>query len=135
MITAGVDGAIAQATAGAESVEPVVLVGLGGAVGALTRFAIGEVVAVDRYPLSVIVVNLLGTFLATLLVVRSPNAELLLLASVGFCGSLTTFSTFSVQTVHLWEEDRPVAATSFALGTLLACLLGVGLAVGVGQLF
>ncbi|GAB3682017.1 hypothetical protein GCM10028857_07170 [Salinarchaeum chitinilyticum] len=134
MIPIGVDAVFARATAGAVSVEPIVLVGLGGAAGALTRFAVGELVAVDRFPVSVIVVNVLGTFLATLLAVRSPGAELALLASVGFCGALTTFSTFSVQTVRLWEEDRPAAATSFALGTLLACLLGAGLAIGVDAL-
>lgn len=134
MIPAAVVPALAKGVVGAASAEPIVLVGLGGAAGALTRFAIGELVTVDRYPISVIVVNLLGTFFATLLVVQSPSAELLLFASVGFCGSLTTFSTFSVQTVRLWQEDRPAAATSFALGTLLACLFGAGLAVAVGGL-
>lgn len=134
MIPTGAGCSLAQTAVGAAGIEPIVLVGLGGAAGALTRFAIGELVAADRYPISVIVVNLVGTFLATLLLVRSPSAELLLLASVGFCGSLTTFSTFSVQTVRLWQEDRPAVATSFALGTLLACVLGAGIAVGVDTL-
>lgn len=109
------------------------LVGIGGAAGALVRFAIGEFVAVDRFPVSVIVVNALGTFLATLLVLLAPGREVLLLTSVGVCGSLTTFSTFSVRTVTLWREDRPAAAIAFALGTLLACLLGVALALAIGH--
>lgn len=114
--------------------EPALLVGIGGAAGALVRFTVGELVAIDRYPLSVLLVNFLGTFLATLVLVESAGAELLLFASVGFCGSLTTFSTFSVQTVRLWQADRSAAAISFAIGTLLACLVGVGLAVGIGSL-
>lgn len=124
MITAALSG----------SLGPAVLVGLGGAAGALTRFGVAEFVAVDRYPVSVLVVNALGSFLATLLVVLGPGSDALLVASVGFCGSLTTFSTFSVRTVTLWQEDRPGAAIAFAGGTLLACLLGVGLALGIGAL-
>lgn len=110
------------------------LVGFGGAMGALTRFGIGELVGVDQFPVSVMVVNALGTFFATLLVLLTPGREVLLVASVGFCGSLTTFSTFSVRTVTLWREDRPLAAGTFAAGTLLAALLGVGVAVVLADL-
>jgi len=122
---------VSQASSGGSGIEPVLLVGVGGAAGALTRFAIGELISIDRYPASVIAVNLLGSVLATLLFVRSPGDELVLLTGVGFCGSLTTFSTFSVQTVRLWTEDRPAAAISVAFGTLLACLVGASLVVAI----
>lgn len=131
MTPIGTVGALVQASGAGAGPEPVLLVGIGGAAGALTRFAIGELIAVGRYPASVIAVNVLGSALATLLFLRSPGDEFLLVASVGFCGSLTTFSTFSVQTVRLWKEDQPAAAISFALGTLLACLLGAVLAVAI----
>lgn len=111
--------------------ESVLLVGVGGAAGALARFAIGTAIDVDRFPVGVIAVNVLGTFLATLLAVLSPGRDVLLFASVGFCGSLTTFSTFSVRTVGLWQADRRLAATSFAVGTLGACLGGAGLALAL----
>jgi len=116
------------ATAGTD-IEPVLLVGLGGAAGALLRFGIGESIDVDRFPVAVIAVNVLGTFLATLLALLGPAREALLFASVGFCGSLTTFSTFSVRTMGLWEAERRLAAGIFAIGTLLACLGGAGLAL------
>lgn len=114
-----------------EGLASALLVGLGGAAGALVRFGIGERIQVRRFPASVVAVNVLGTTLATLLVLSTGDREVLLLASVGFCGALTTFSTFSVRTVALWREDRPAAAILFAIGTLLACLLGVGVATGV----
>lgn len=112
----------------------VLLVGIGGAAGALARFVIGEWIDIDRFPVAVIVVNAVGTFLATLLALTSLRDDLLLFASVGFCGSLTTFSTFSVRTVGLWEAERRLAAASFAAGTLLASLGGAGLAVGIVSL-
>lgn len=121
-------------TAARVGIEPFLLVGVGGAVGALLRFGIGEAIDVDRFPIAVVVVNVLGTFLATLLALVSPASEVLLFASVGFCGSLTTFSTFSVRTVDLWTSERRLAAGVFAVGTLLACLLGAGLALGAAVL-
>lgn len=104
------------------------IVGLGGALGALVRFGVASLVDVDRFPLSVVVVNALGTFLAALLAFEASNVEVALFASVGFCGSLTTFSTFSVRTVTLWTDDRPGAALLFGTGTLAACLLAVAAA-------
>lgn len=119
------------ALAPGRGVASVLLVGIGGAAGALARFVIGEWIDVDGFPIAVIVVNVVGTFLATLLALTSPGDGLTLFASVGFCGSLTTFSTFSVRTVGLWEAERRLAAASFAAVTLLACLGGAGLAVGI----
>lgn len=114
-------------------IAPAVLVGIGGAAGALARFAVGEYLGADPYPVSVVVVNALGSFIATLLVVLGPASDAVLVASVGFCGSLTTFSTFSVRTVTLWREGRRTVAASFATGTLLAALVGVGIALSIGS--
>lgn len=110
---------------------PVLLVGIGGAGGAIARFAIAEFVSVDRFPVSIVAVNALGTFLAVLVVGLDPDSGAVLLGVAGFCGSLTTFSSFSVQTVSLWNEDRPAAGIAFATGTLLVCLLAAGLATGI----
>lgn len=123
MIVTG--SALATEPAGIESM---LLVGVGGAAGALLRFGVGERIDVDRFPVAVVAVNVLGTFLATLLALLSPAHDVVLFGSVGFCGSLTTFSTFSVRTVGLWAAGRRLAAVALAVGTLLACLLGVGLA-------
>jgi CrcB protein len=114
-----------------EGLASALFVGVGGAAGALMRFGIGERIEVRRFPASVVVVNVLGTFLATLFLLSTGDRELLLLATVGFCGALTTFSTFSVRTVALWREDRPGAAILFAGGTLAACLAGVGSATAL----
>lgn len=110
------------------AVPPAQLVGAGGALGAVVRYVVGEAVERETFPYSVVLVNVAGTFLASLLAFAAPASEVALLVAVGFCGALTTFSTFSFQTVHLWEQDRRTAAAIHAGGTLAACLLGVAAA-------
>jgi len=106
----------------------VILVGLGGALGALSRFAIDTAIPSRHFPTSVLVVNVLGSFFAGVLLLVAPADDVVLFAGVGFSGALTTFSSFAVNAVALWNGERRIAAVGFALGTLVACLLGVGLA-------
>ena len=55
-----------------------------------------------------------------------------LLLGTGFCGGFTTFSAFSLETLELLQEGRPVAASAYALGSVAAGVLGVWLALKVG---
>lgn len=108
--------------------ESAVLVGIGGAIGAVLRYAVGEYVERETFPLSVLVVNVSGSFVAGLIAFAPVDGDAALLVGVGICGSFTTFSSFSFQAVHLWENDRRAAAVVHAVGNLLACLAAVGLA-------
>jgi len=132
---AGVRSLTAALGNGLGSAQPALLVGVGGALGAVTRYAVGEVAGRESFPSSVVLVNAVGSFLAALVMIRSPSSEATLLLAVGYCGSLTTFSTFSFQTVHLWEQERRLAAVLHAVGTLAASLAGVGLAVLLASIY
>lgn len=113
----------------------VLLVAAGGALGALGRYGIG-LLAVRVWstglPLGTWAVNLLGSFLIGLavpaIVAKGGAAEGMRLALVvGFLGSFTTFSTFSLDTLALWESGRPGwallnAGGSVALGLACAAL-------------
>lgn len=112
---------------------PAHLVGTGGAVGAVLRYAIGGFLDEESFPYSVLAVNVVGTFLAALVVALDPGEEWLLLLAVGVCGSLTTFSSFSFQAVHLWEQGRRTAAIVHAAGNLVACLVAAGAAFMVAS--
>lgn len=113
----------------------VLLVALGGAVGAVARYGVG--VAGARWvsmglPVGTWAANALGCLVMGLALplVAGDRARLLLL--VGVLGSFTTFSTFSADTVVLWEAGRPGLAAANAAGSVvvgLVCVL-VGLAVG-----
>ncbi len=116
------------------TLPPVVLVAVGGALGAVSRYGV-YVAAVrwgDRLPLGTWTVNALGC-LAVGVVLSVPLADRArLVAVVGFLGAFTTFSTYSADTVLLWTDGRPALAVLNALGSVavgLACTLA-GVALG-----
>ncbi|TXD36782.1 CrcB family protein [Lujinxingia vulgaris] len=113
--------------------EMAALVGAGGAVGALMRFALTRALAEFSnrrdFPLNTLLINLGGSALLGWLMASAQSADLpvhesplFMVAGLGFCGALTTFSTFAVET-------RQLAARSFwrALGYVV---LTVGGGVG-----
>jgi CrcB protein len=112
------------------------LVLLGGAVGAPLRYLIDRCVqsrsgaiGARELPLGTLLVNVIGSFLLGLITAGvshqgwSPQVQTLV--GTGFCGGLTTFSTFSVETVQLTRQGRTAAALGY-VG--FSCLLGVGAA-------
>ena len=110
------------------------LVAVGGALGAGVRYALVATLA-GRFPWAILVANLAGSFMLGLLV-NSASSGLVLLVGVGFCGALTTFSTFALDTLLLAREGRTPAAginvvasvagsvTAVAAGLLLARVIG-----------
>ncbi len=103
-----------------------------GAVGAVLRFAASTLLSrpSSRLPWAVLVVNAVGSFVGGVVIglVRSGaiGADARLVVLSGFAGGLTTFSTFSVETVQLALSGRWRAA---AVSVGLNLLLGIGLAV------
>jgi fluoride exporter len=108
----------------------VVLVLLGGAAGAPLRYLADRTVQRrfgGRFPWGTWSVNVSGSFVLGTVLASGPD-WLVALAGTGFCGALTTFSTFGYETVRLAEEGRTVAsagnvAVSLA-GGLAAAALG-----------
>ncbi|YAL83118.1 fluoride efflux transporter CrcB [Dermacoccaceae bacterium W4C1] len=119
------------------------LVLLGGALGAPTRW-IADAWVKERstgdLPWGTFAVNIVGTFIlgliASLTAHQVSEPWLLTLIGTGFCGALTTFSTFSVETVRLIEGGRAWVAARYVIGSLvlgaLACLAGWGLGALIG---
>ena len=97
-------------------------VAVGGGVGAVLRYAVG--LAVRRYGLDTLVVNVAGSFLFGAVLGIEPEGAATLALGAGFCGAFTTFSSFAVETVRLAEEE-PTAALANAAGTLVAALIAV----------
>ncbi|MBC2643610.1 MULTISPECIES: fluoride efflux transporter CrcB [unclassified Rhodococcus (in: high G+C Gram-positive bacteria)] len=80
----------------------VLLVGLGGALGATTRYLAGRYVDSYRsFPVATFVVNVAGCLILGLLAGASLSAQTFALLGTGFCGGLTTYSTFAVESVGL----------------------------------
>ncbi len=112
-------------------------VALGGAVGAVARYGVG--VAAVRWstsaPWGTWGVNALGCLLIGLALplVRADGPRLALV--VGVLGSFTTFSTYSADTVLLWEAGRRGLALANAAGSVAVGVLFVGLGLALGRHF
>lgn len=112
--------------------EPAYLVGTGGAIGAVLRYLLANLVVrfgdPTPFPLSTLFVNIIGSFVLGLLVFGGFGNEAMLFVGVGACGAFTTYSSFSVQTVRLWENGRPGYAVGNAVGNLALSGFAVGFA-------
>ncbi|MFC4451910.1 fluoride efflux transporter CrcB [Halorussus aquaticus] len=112
-------------------IPPAHIVGTGGALGALLRYYVNQSLDQTDLPVGTLTVNVLGTFLLAVVTFGGASHDLLLLLGVGLCGSFTTFSTFSFETVRLWEAGRKPHAIGIAVGNLA----GAGFAIGLAWLF
>lgn len=109
------------------------LVGLGGAFGAVGRFAVGRVLSGRR---SLVAVNVAGSLLLGAVLAAPLSDGAVRFAGVGFCGAFTTFSSVAVEVATLAEDGRTGAAAALAVGTLLAALAAILLgAAAVGVLW
>jgi CrcB protein len=119
---------------------PLLLVAAGGFLGAVLRFALAEALPSAVLPWGTLVANVAGAFLLSVLLyenrlVGSLSAGTRLLVGTGFCSSLTTYSTFAVETAAL--SGLPGLATGV---TALLAVANVALnyvfgfaAIGLGQ--
>lgn len=108
------------------------LVFLGGAVGAVVRYGVERAVRSRRpsvFPWGTFVVNIAGSLLLGFLFGLSVHAAhwVHLLVGTGFCGALTTFSTFGFETLRLVEDGAYAEA---GLNVVASLLVGLGAAVG-----
>jgi len=93
---------------------------LAGAAGAVIRFLASRLTT-----RGVLLVNVLGSFIAGLAMGATSDQSLLLVLVTGFCGGLTTFSAFAVETVQLVMSGKTRVAL---LSVGLNLVLGVGAA-------
>ena len=116
------------------TVDPAQLVGAGGVVGALLRHAVTRRIDVEQFPTGVFAVNVLGSFALGLVTFAGAGNDVALFVGTGACGSFTTFSSFSFETVRLWETGARTRAVLHAGGTLVAAGVALSLAWGVARL-
>ncbi len=107
----------------------ILAVGFGGALGAVCRYLLGQVIPKlgSGFPLATFAVNLLGCFAIGLVVGIAGrhtdiDPRLILFLQTGICGGFTTFSTFSLESLTLIEEGR---ITIGILYIVLSVLLGL----------
>jgi CrcB protein len=108
--------------------DPAHVVGTGGAIGALLRQFVSQTVDVEQYPLGTFTVNVLGSFVLALVAFGGVGGTAGLLLGTGLAGSFTTFSSFSYETVRLWETGERARAAVNATSSIFGAVLAIGLA-------
>jgi CrcB protein len=115
---------------------------VGGSLGCLLRWYLGTWLngQLTVMPLGTLTANLLGGYIVGIAVAffalnSNVAPEWRLLVITGFCGGLTTFSSFSAEVVQLLREDRVLWACSTAAlhlgGSLLMTLAGIATVAGL----
>lgn len=107
-------------------------IALGGAAGALARFGISQIPILTGhvFPWPTLAANLIGAliigFIAGAMQTThklTPNQCALL--KTGFCGALTTFSTFSLEAASLFDQEKYIIAVIYILTSVILSLIGV----------
>lgn len=107
------------------------LISLAGGAGAAARFVADGVIArrlaSSPFPPGIVIVNIVGSFILGLIVGLAASGAGLpthtaAILGTGFCGGFTTFSTASLEAVHLWVNDGRRDAVAYVLVTLVGSL-------------
>lgn len=109
------------------------IVGIGGAIGAVCRYLVGllPLLTGSAFPFKTFLINIAGCFLigviAALALKGTLNPRIVLFLKVGFCGGFTTFSSFALETSGLLEQGFSATAALYIISSValgyLACLL------------
>ena len=116
-----------SATRFVEMIKTLLLVGAGGALGSIARYAVSLLVAhfSTCSHWATLSVNIVGSFLIGMLIPMLSNNSTHLFAVVGFCGGFTTFSTFSSQAVQLFQSGERMTATAYVVISVVFSILSV----------
>lgn len=119
----------------------VLLVGIGGGLGAAARYLMGLWIAARLgagFPWGTFFVNVTGSFVIGIVLILVERgalpAEARLFVAVGICGGYTTFSSFSYETLQLLNGGDVGHFLLNAFGQLFFCLLAVYLGVVFARL-
>jgi CrcB protein len=120
-----------------------IAVAIGGALGAMARYGVSTLLfdaSTQKFPYATLSVNVLGSFLMGILFVLIVEKGLLppemrSILMVGFLGAFTTFSTFSLDALGLWQNGHLLLALVYALGTVVLCLAAISIAVWLTRSF
>jgi len=113
-------------------------VALGGAAGSLARYGLAGAVNYRGHPWGTVAVNIIGSFVLGVLIgawgFHADGPRHIGLA-VGLLGGFTTFSTFALDTVFLWENGDLGTAVASVVVSLFAGIAAVVAGLILGRAF
>ncbi len=119
-----------------------IAVAVGGALGAMARYGISIWVfqqSSHKFPYATLGVNVLGSFIMGILFVliverAALPVEMRSLLMIGFLGAFTTFSTFSLDALSLWQNGHLFMALLYVLATVVLCLFAISSSIWLTRL-
>lgn len=117
-------------------------IGLGGMLGAVSRYHLGRLIMEKwggNFPLGTFLINVSGAFILCFISARVSHSAIFspVLKSAlttGFLGAYTTFSTFAYETVKLLEGNERITAFGYACGTVFLGLISGWLGYFTGNM-
>lgn len=101
------------------------MVFLGGAMGAVCRYAISiqmKRIISTEFPLATFLINLLGSFLLGFLLASDAGSLTRLMLGTGFLGGFTTFSTFQIENVKLFKTGSYGTLFTYVVFSTAFCI-------------
>lgn len=120
--------------------QAIFFVGIGGALGAISRYLISQVsikIWGDTFPIGTLIVNVLGCFLIgffmTSLFNSGKQSSLMPFLIPGLMGGFTTFSAFSYETINFFANGAYLKGVLNISLSLILCFASVALGMFIGK--
>ena len=106
------------------------IVGLGGAIGAILRYLISLFQSSKTtFPYATLVTNLIGALIigvvAGLVLNGNINEKLTLFLKVGICGGFTTFSSFALESNNMITSGKTIESMIYIIISIIGCIMFV----------
>lgn len=118
----------------------VLSVGIGGFLGAVSRYLLGKIPMhiVEGFPMNTFITNILGAIVigvvfAATAKLGGSDSNMVLFLKTGFCGGLTTFSTFSLEGMQLLQDGHMGMFAAYALLSVGICVFACWAGTAIGN--
>ena len=119
----------------------ILLIALGGAMGSVARYLLGQAVqsalSHHNFPIGTLAVNILGCFaigvLAKVLMHGQTELPVRAFLMIGFCGGFTTFSTFTLETFAFIQGGEWARAALYVGMSAVICVVATAAGFAIGR--
>lgn len=109
-------------------IKSFLLVGLGGALGAMFRYLLSNIWKINGFPFTTLLINIIGSLVIGLVLALSEKNNMIsdnlkLFLATGICGGFTTFSTFSAENMLMIKAGNYLMAGLYIFASITACII------------